>query len=115
MEYLTPESTDAFLDFPDVDRSKWAKNVIECPICKGHGGWNLRINAYPLHNIPNTVENRHLKANFRSSCGSCWGHGYLQPGQTCPHEWSVGKKIGNCLHEWICSKCGIKQQVDSSG
>ena len=114
MDYLTPDSIDAFLDYPEVDRSNWAENVIECPKCKGHGGWNLKINAYPLHNHLNTAENQHRSSHFRSSCGSCWGHGHLQAGQTCAHEWTTERNVGKCLHEWSCGKCGEKRVVDSS-
>ena len=110
--YLGPNDPDAFVDYPlrDIPEDREV-----CPLCKGHGGWNLRLNAYPLHNEDNTPENRHRDSHFRSICGACWGYGYLQPGQTCAHLWVEHKTIGNCLHLWKCLKCGLEREVDSSG
>ena len=89
--------------------------ALMCPRCKGHGGWNLKLNAYPLHDYPDTPENRHRYSHFRASCGSCWGWGYLQKGQTCAHKWDGPQRnIGHCLTIWTCSLCGAEREVDSS-
>jgi hypothetical protein len=111
--YLEPTDPDAFVDFPVV--SDIPEDATICPKCKGHGGWNLRLNAYPLHNYDNIPENRHRFSHFRAACGACWSWGYLQPGQTCVHEWSHYRNIGNCLNEWKCTICGQIREVDSSG
>lgn len=113
--FLNPaESPDAFLDFPPVDQTNWPKGATLCPNCQGHGGWNLKINAYPLHDKEDTAENRHYFRHFRASCGACWGYGFLQPGQTCAHEWTSSRSIGHCLSIWTCGKCGAEREVDSS-
>ena len=122
-DYLDPEKDDPELlwqDYPEVpipNDMDIAEAVLRsCPRCKQHGGWNLQVNAYPLHDRPDTPENRHHYSHFRASCGSCWGYGFLQKGQTCAHVWNgPSRTIGHCLHEWTCSKCSAKREVDSSG
>lgn len=113
-DFLEPDHPDAFRDYPKMDRTEYGPTGDECPKCKGHGGWNLRLNAYPLHDMEDTPENRHRYSHFRASCGACWGWGYLQEGQTCAHEWVNKRTVGNCLHEWECTKCGATREVDSS-
>ena len=103
-----------FKDYPPKDRPKNYELGDPCPRCKRHGGWNLKLNAYPLHDYPDTPENRHAYAHLRSSCSACWGWGYLQPGQTCAHSWKDSKTVGKCLHEWVCEKCGQTITIDSS-
>ena len=115
-DYIKSDSPDAFVDWPEVDRSDWPEGAIECPICKGHGGHNLRLNAYPLHGKEDTPENRHTFSHFRCFCSTCWGWGYLPADDPCPHDWSgETRKIGNCLHEWTCVLCGKARVVDTSG
>ena len=117
VRYLDETGPDAFLDFPPVDRTKWPEESVDCPKCKGHGGWNLRLNAYPLrYDCEDTPEDRHRYTHFRASCGACWGWGYLDSRDSCPHEWdSTSTKVGNCLHEWTCKLCKTTRLVDSSG
>jgi hypothetical protein len=117
MPYLTPDDPHAFDDYPlaPVPPPEYGFSDTPCPTCKGHGGWNLKVNSSPLHNYPDTPENRHLYSHFRASCGSCWGWGYLAKGQTCAHEWTRSRSIGNCLSVWTCGKCGAEREVDSSG
>lgn len=104
---MTPDHPDAFLDYPPVDQTNWPEGATLCPICQGHGGWNLAVNCYRSRDDPQN-------AHFRTMCGACWGYGYLQPGQTCPHEWQHDRTIGRCLHVWKCTKCGAEREVDSS-
>lgn len=113
-EYITHDHPDAFVDYPKKERPENHELGEECPKCKGHGGWNLRLNAYRLHDKEDTPENRHLYSHFRASCGACWGWGYLQKGQTCAHEWVEKRSVGRCEHEWECSICGATRIVDSS-
>lgn len=105
-DYLTPDDPEAFLDYP---KRPIPEGQTECPRCKGRGGWNLLVHRYPLREDAPAGH-----AHFRTLCGACWGWGYLQPGQTCAHEWKDHQTVGNCLHEWICIHCGEKRVVDSS-
>jgi RNA polymerase subunit RPABC4/transcription elongation factor Spt4 len=112
MDYLTPDSPDAFIDFPPLkvipDNSK------VCPVCKGHGGWNLRLNAYPLY-TENTPENRHKFSHFRAGCNHCNSWGYVDQNENCPtHDWEHYRNVGNCLNQWICKTCKKIITVDSS-
>lgn len=122
--YLTPESRDAFLDFPPIGSNlatftHYYPNAtpVLCPKCKGHGGWNLRINAYPLpKDKANIAANRHTHVHFRASCAQCNGWGYVEPGldATCIHEDGPAVNVGNCLNNYTCTKCGRTHTVDSS-
>lgn len=115
--YLTPESPEAFVDFPMADAEFAAKyNLTKiCPRCKGHGGWNLKLNSYPLHDKPDTAENRHRYSHFRASCSHCNGWGYVREDENCPgHEWKHVRNVGRCLNLYRCEKCGKEREVDSS-
>jgi hypothetical protein len=114
--FMTPEHPDAFLDYPPVVKpsADYGLSDTPCPRCHGHGGWNLKINAYPLHRYEDTAENRHRYAHFRSLCPSCNGWGFMREGQTCAHEWGSARSVGRCLTEWTCIHCGVKSIVDSS-
>jgi len=108
-QYMNEDSENAFLDFPEVQIPE-GKTV--CNRCKGHGGWNLRLNAYPLHQYENTAENRHLYSHFRASCSSCWGHGFMYDFALCTAE---GKYNGHDFDDdYTCRKCGTHLVVDSS-
>lgn len=111
--YLTPEHPDAFVDHvlrePSGDLTKL------CPTCKGYGGWNLRLNAYPLHDREDTAENRHKFSHFRASCSHCNGWGYVHQTENCPgHEWKHVRNTGNCLNLYRCTVCGKEWEIDSS-
>ena len=110
-EYLTETSPEAFLDYPAKrDVPPGSKT---CPKCLGHGGWNLRLNAYRLHQYEDTAENRHRYAHFRCSCSNCNGWGYVDETQTCVHEWGPRTSLGNCLHRYVCRKCNDSMVQDS--
>jgi hypothetical protein len=110
---LKPTDPEAFIDYPLKEHPGPGYGEI-CPKCQGHGGWNLILNTYPLRGKKDTPENRHLFSHFRTSCGACWGWGYLREEQTCAHEWGDERTVERCLHEWICAKCGATTKVDSS-
>lgn len=113
--YMTPDHPDAFLDHP-MKEPGFYKNV--CPRCKGHGGWNLRANAYPLHGRPDTPENRHAFSHFRCSCNHCNGWGYVddKTAATCQgHHWVYVENLGRCYNRYKCEHCGAVNDVDSSG
>jgi len=115
-DYMEPDSKDAFVDYPRQSK-KLATELgltAECPQCKGHGGWNLQLNAYPLHGKPSTKKNRHLFSHFRAGCTNCQGYGYVAPKDAHHiHKWNYVRNIGNCLNLYEC-ECGLKWQVDSS-
>ncbi len=120
-DYLGPEDPGAFDDWPVKDPPAWCGDDPAlwldrlCPECHGRGGWNLKLNAYPLHGRQDTPENRHRYAHLRGHCGACWGWGYLQPDQTCAHNWDGPQRnVGKCLNIWTCSRCGAEREVDSS-
>ena len=112
-QFMTADHPDAFLDFeklqPERDLTK------ECPVCKGHGGWNLRVNAYPLHNYEDTPKNRHNNCHFICGCPHCNGWGYVREDEMCNgHEWEFFESLGHCLRKYKCKHCGEFWIVDSS-
>ena len=114
--YLGPNDEGAFTDYPLMDPSQAiARDQVACPQCKGHGGWNLQLNAYKLHGKPDTAENRHKFSHFRCHCTTCHGHGYVDmKDATHIHDWVFVQNTGRCLHLYQCSGCGQKWEVDSS-
>lgn len=115
--YLEPTDPQAFIDHEVRDPAEAAKMglTVLCPQCKGHGGWNLRLNAYPLHGKEDTPENRHLFSHFRASCSHCVGWGYVKPEDADHiHQWETVRSLGNCLRLDKCKVCGQEWQVDSS-
>lgn len=104
-DYMDHTHPDAF---KDLVKREIPVGKYECPKCKGHGYWNLRLNSYPRYENP---EDRH----FKTTCATCWGYGYVDIPNPCEHEWGGRKTIGNCLHEISCAKCGVTRLVDSSG
>lgn len=107
-EYL-PRYTD-FTDIPlrSKERAEQTfKDVVICPACKGHGSFNLLLDAYG--------KGRH----FQGGCANCNGWGYVEtnsPNAHCIHEYDYGngKTIEHCLHTYKCKKCGHEIMVDSS-
>ena len=100
---ITPDQPLAFVDFPPLPGKPpehLQDHTERCPVCRGHGGWNLRL-AEQLPTViaggipfVNTPENRHRYAHQRSVCGACWGYGWLVPG-SCPHDWERGHPAAN--------------------
>ena len=118
MEYLTPEHPDAFLDFPPIEGLRKGyfdpEKHKDCPRCQGHGGWNLRLNAYPLHGKESTPENRHKHSHFRASCNHCNGWGFIDKDENCPgHKWKHEANLGNCYNRYRCIHCGKTWCIDS--
>lgn len=112
--YLTPDSKDAFLDFPLKEPSGPFTKM--CPICKGHGGWNLKLNQYPIpKHLPNTPENRHRYLHFKQHCVQCSGYGYVTESDNCPgHLWEHVRHISRCYDEYVCTICNKTHFVDST-
>jgi hypothetical protein len=110
MNFMNSDHPDAFVDFPP--KKEIPPNHYECKQCKGHGGWNLQLNAYPLRGKEETPENRHNYSHFRASCFNCFGWGYTE--DHCNHNWDNGVNVGRCLHLYTCTLCGKKREVDSS-
>ena len=111
--YLEPTDPGAFDDW--MKREPWLMYTKECPRCKGHGGWNLTLNAYKLHpGVADTPSNRHLYSHFRTVCGHCNGHGYIHPENTCPgHEWVFKENLGRCYNRYRCIHCTAVSDWDS--
>lgn len=121
MDYLTPEHPQAFFEFPAKELPgdrypEMAPYNTECPQCKGHGGWNLRLNAYKLPaGYADTVENRHKYVHFQMHCNHCNGWGYVKPEDANHvHDWQHVKNLGRCLNLYKCSICQKEWEVDSS-
>jgi DnaJ-class molecular chaperone len=117
--YIQPTDNDAFVDFPEVkkpnDFDKSLTRIHQCQKCKGHGGWNLRLNAYKLHGKEDTSQNRHNFSHFRASCDNCNGYGLVRTiDKDHIHDWKYIKSSGRCLHIYQCSICQAKKEVDSS-
>jgi hypothetical protein len=116
--YLEPTDPGAFIDYPLKDSAEAAEMGFshECPLCKGHGGWNLRVNAYPLHNKEDSPENRHNFSHFKAHCDTCHGWGYVREKDANHiHKWEFVRNTGNCLNLYHCSGCSKDWEVDSSG
>jgi DnaJ-class molecular chaperone len=117
-KYMDQNHPDAFVDYPLMDAAKSAEYGLTkiCPVCAGHGGWNLLLNQYDLNGKENTPANRHLYSHFRSHCMHCNGWGYVRETENCPgHEWKHVRNTGNCLNLYRCEKCGKEWEIDSSG
>lgn len=105
----------AFVDFPEKStQPSHLPNSQECPVCKGHGGWNLRLNAYPLHGYADTPENRHRYTHFRANCPQCNGYGWTND-LACLHDFVRVGSIAMFQHKDECRKCGMAVVNDSSG
>lgn len=80
-ELLSSTDKDAYLDFPPLNLVL-KDNEKMCPVCEGHGGWNLEIFAYYKSMLRNGMEdnseNRHRNAHFRCVCSHCNGWGKLR-------------------------------------
>lgn len=116
MTYLEPTDKDAFKDYPLQKRANhMPESWVQCPLCSGHGGWNLKLNAYRMHGHADTPENRHRFSHFRANCSQCNGWGFVAPDNTaCIHKWVQNRNVGRCLNEYKCSGCGKISVVDSS-
>lgn len=119
-QYLNPTDPGAFRDIPTKapPGERWsdmtAYNTV-CPLCLGHGKWNLRLDAYG--------GGRH----FQAHCCQCNGYGWVRDGSlnaTCIHEETELSSsecraagvphYGMCWHVYRCTKCGHIRSVDSS-
>lgn len=105
--YLTPNDPGAFQDMVKLSPKPEYNYVYECPQCKGHGGWNLTLDAYKNGLTP---EQRH----FRACCSTCYGWGYTDNPTQCVHQWEWEKNTGKCLNLYRCTVCGGTAEWDSS-
>lgn len=128
--FLDPAKDDflCFIDFPLMEIPNKNIPYTLCPKCKGHGGWNLKVNSYKLpEGVEDTSENRHRYCHFRAHCGQCNGWGWVQENSIdakCMHDYIELtykeclehniKHFGMCWHVYRCSKCGTTKSVDSS-
>lgn len=123
--FLTWDSPEAYVDHPTPeDRLTYYRQQfpnatpLRCPKCKGYGGHNLEVNAYPLRKgMADTAENRHQFCHFRRSCDQCVGWGYVTDKRDaeCVHEAGPGTATNfRCVTNYRCIKCGKGWSVDSS-
>lgn len=114
--FLESTDPDAFVDW--VKRKPedcYIKDSKECPVCRGFGGWNLTLNAYPLRDRPDTPENRRNFSHFTCSCSTCYGWGYVERNMNCAgHVWEFQQNLGRCYNRYVCTSCGLINDVDSS-
>jgi hypothetical protein len=109
-----PDCTD-FTNIPVLKKPSKYRKMVKCPKCKGHGHFNLRLNAYG--------PGKH----FQGTCSQCCGCGWVDPKDAiCIHEWKeIGREecrkrgvyhAGNCYHVYVCSKlgCAAVMAQDSS-
>lgn len=114
MSNFLPDATD-FTDIPLLAKPEGYPQGADtiCPLCHGHGKWNLELNAYG--------SGKH----FQGGCGQCWGWGWVTPEDAdCIHEFveiSQAKAkalgvmhFGMCWHVIQCTKCGRLRSYDSS-
>ena len=100
----------AYLKKPDAE-------IHVCPVCHGHGAWNLTLNAYGPG------------VHFQASCNQCSGWGYVTEEDLCIHAFvelaraeierrnAQGAKLlnfGRCWHVYECQKCGQIRYLDTS-
>jgi len=113
-KYFGPNDPEAFVDYDG--KKPPIKDFKECPVCKGYGGWNLQLNAYPLRpRLENNSINRHFYSHQKCNCNHCNGWGYVSQEITCDsHEWKFEKNLGRCYNRYKCAKCGLTKDVDSS-
>lgn len=99
--YLKPGEVGSFDGFSLKEKTDIREYI--CPVCSGHGGWNLELNAYGTGK------------HFQAHCSQCEGYGWVFEWDRCVHDLDNGIKIGNCLHRYTCKKCGITKEIDSGG
>lgn len=98
-----PNNTD-YTDIPVQEPEPDYGKTIECPVCHGHGKFNLRLNAYG--------KGQH----FQGVCQQCNGFGWVgEEDSVCVHKF-VEKPSGVMFdHPVECKKCGQRRVYDSSG
>jgi len=113
MKDFLPRATD-FTDLPvlptpyeRMPNSFKADTVwVKCPLCHGHGRWNLLLNEYG--------PGKH----FQQAC-QCNGWGWVEAGSpdaTCIHDMKeiAPDQPWRCWHTYKCQKCGHTVSHDSS-
>lgn len=89
ISYVQPGDPEAWVDWPEPRKNPphfMSGDSERCGICRGHGGWNLLLGAYPSPR-ENTSENRHLYSHMKATCHGCAGHGWIRTSEKrCVHE-----------------------------
>jgi hypothetical protein len=114
--YIQSGDREAWVDYPAqkaVPPSYLSGYTKRCPTCRGHGGWNLLLSAFPLSGKDNTVENRHLFSHMRATCHACSGHGWIRPDDDrCTHEFRM-TGVSNKLTHFSCVNCSAVVSWDT--
>ena len=88
--------------FESMRKQEW----VHCPLCHGHGNWNLTLNAYGPGQ------------HFQAFCRQCWGWGWVEkdsPSVTCIHKFVeiAPDQPFRCWHTIRCTECGEKRSYSS--
>lgn len=106
--YIQPGDPEAWVDFPEprkVSPSFMFSDAVQCDICRGYGGWNLLLGAYPSIGKDSTSENRHLFSHMKATCHACAGHGWISVAhRSCVHEYRWGG-VSNQFTYFACVHC----------
>jgi len=106
--HYLPDATD-FTDIPAklnpserTDGARMAGSFVLCPVCHGHGCWNLLLNRYGPGQ------------HFQAFCRQCWGWGWVEDG-TCVHDFRevAPDQPFRCWHTERCTKCGRTRSYSS--
>lgn len=104
--YVQPGDREAWVDFPEPRKQPptWMSDAVHCGICRGYGGWNLLLGAFPLIR-DNTAENRHEYSHMKATCHGCAGHGWVKAAdRRCVHEFRwMG--VSDRLTHFSCVHC----------
>jgi hypothetical protein len=113
-EYLKIGDPGCWDDFPTPEEKlalvkKYSNSLGEivavCPVCRGYGGWNLKLSSSPT------------RSHFRQSCFQCngWGYVFNQQDAECVHVFDEGVRGRYpCSTIYTCTLCNQKREVDSS-
>lgn len=86
----------------DMHRREFEKgDAVECPKCKGYGGWRYSEGS----------------TFMTCSCNQCHGWGFVKKGssdETCMHEMRHTANLGRCYNQYTCIHCGKVENIDSS-
>lgn len=116
LKYIQPGDPEAWIDFPPPRESappQLGSSAERCSICRGHGGWNLLLGAFPVTSLENTSEIRHMYSHMKATCQGCSGHGWVRPeGRGCVHEYRWVGVSGKLTH-FTCVHCNSTVSWDT--
>ena len=105
--YIQSGDSEAWVDWPERRGIPlfMSKDSVQCVQCKGHGGWNLLLGAYPLNEQISTPDSRHAYSHMKTTCHVCAGHGWISDNnRSCVHEYRLSHVV-NHRTQFNCVKC----------